>query len=52
MDVFRPNEVAAYRQQAETIRTLAAQIPVLEIQLHLIEAAEQLEELAANDGGR
>jgi hypothetical protein len=47
MSVSRPDETAAYHEQAEQIRTLAAQIPVLEIQLHLFEAAQQLEELAA-----
>lgn len=52
MDAFQSSKAAAYRHQAETIRTLAAHIPVLEIQLHLIEAAEQLEELAANEAGR
>ena len=46
MSVFRPDEAAEYRQQAETIRTLAAKIPILEIQIHLIEAAQQLEEMA------
>ena len=50
MSAFRPDEAAEYRQQAETIRTLAAQIPVLEIQLHLMAAAQQLEELAAGAG--
>ncbi len=50
MSVFRPDEAAEYRQQAETIRSLAAKIPVLEIQLHLMEAAQQLEELAAGGG--
>ncbi len=49
MSVSRPGEAAAYHQQAEQIRTLAAQIPVLEIQRHLFEAAQQLEELAVSE---
>jgi hypothetical protein len=41
-----------YRQQAETIRTLAAQVSLLEAKLHLLEAAHDLEELAAGEEHR
>jgi hypothetical protein len=51
MYVFRPDEATEYRQQAEKIRNLAAQISILEAKLHLLEAAEQLEGLAADEGG-
>ena len=51
MSAFRPDTAAEYRQQAETIRTLTAQISLLEAKLHLLEAAHDLEELAANEEG-
>jgi hypothetical protein len=52
MYVFRPDEATEYRQQAEKIRTIAAQIAILEAKLHLLEAAEQLEGLAADEESR
>jgi hypothetical protein len=52
MDAFRPDQVAEYRQQAETIRTLAEQVSLLEAKFHLFEVAQQLEELAAGEDRR
>ncbi len=43
-----PDKVAEYRQQAERIRALAEQVSLLEAKFHLFEAAQQLEELAAD----
>jgi hypothetical protein len=37
MSASRPDTAAEYRQQAETIRTLAAQVSLLEAKLHLLE---------------
>jgi hypothetical protein len=52
MSTFSPDTTAEYRQQAETIRTLAAQVSPLEAKLHLLEAARDLEELAAGEEDR
>jgi hypothetical protein len=49
MSAFRPDTAAEYCQQAEAIRTLAAQVSLLEAKLHLLEAAHDLEELAAGE---
>ncbi|MBQ0824186.1 hypothetical protein HPT29_002165 [Microvirga terrae] len=49
MDAFRPSKAAEYRQQAERIRAFAEQVSLLEAKFHLFEAAEQLEELAADE---
>jgi hypothetical protein len=49
MSAFRPDTAAEYRQHAETIRTLAAQVSLLDAKLHLLEAVHDLEELAAGE---
>jgi hypothetical protein len=51
MPAFRPEDAAEYRQQAERIRTIAAQIWLLEAKVPLLEAAQHLEGLAADEGG-
>jgi hypothetical protein len=51
MGAFRPDTAAEYRRQAERIRSLTEQVSLLEAKFHLFEAAQQLEELAA-DGDR
>ena len=52
MVAFQPDKAAEYRQQAEKIRIIAAQISLLDAKVHLLGAAEQLDELAADEGGR
>lgn len=47
MSASRPSEAAEYRQQARKIRTIAAQTSLLEAKLHLLKAAQDLEEQAA-----
>jgi hypothetical protein len=49
MSALRPDTATEYRQQAETIRTIAAQVSLLEAKLHLLGAAHDLEELAAGE---
>jgi hypothetical protein len=50
MSAFCPDAAAEYRQQAEKIRIIAAQIWLLEAKVHLLEAAEYLDGLAADEG--
>jgi hypothetical protein len=52
MDAFRPDKAAGYRQQAEKIRTLAVQVSLLDAKFHLFEAAQHLEQLAADEDRR
>jgi hypothetical protein len=49
MFAFRPDTAAECRQQAETIRTLSAQVSLLEAKLHLLDAVHDLEELATGE---
>ena len=51
MDAFQPDKAAEHRQQAEMIRSIAAQVSLLEAKVHLLEAAQDLEEQAADEGG-
>ncbi|MBQ0820982.1 hypothetical protein KBI52_12270 [Microvirga sp. HBU67558] len=45
----RPNKAAEYRQQAEQIRTIARQISLSDTKNQLLDAAEHLEVLAADE---
>jgi hypothetical protein len=49
MFAFRPDTAAECRQQAETIRTHAAQVSLLEAKPHLLDAGHDLEEPAAGE---
>ncbi len=51
-DASRPDKAAERRQQAETIRSLAQQVSLPEAKFHLFEAAQHLEELAADEDRR
>ena len=52
MDAFRRDKAAECRQQAVKIRSFAEDISLLEAKFHLFEAAQQLEELAADEDRR
>lgn len=52
MGAFSRDKAAEYRQQAVKIRSFAEQVSLLEARFHLFEAAQQLEELAADEDRR
>ena len=49
MYALRPDKALRYRQQAEKIRAIEAEISLLEAKVPLLEAARQLEDLAADE---